>query len=111
MASHKQLLNDNIHNGPILTEFVTLKNIVCSKAEAECGGLFHNCQKAIVVRKILSSLYHNQLPTTVKTDNSAANYFVHGTMRLKKFQNMGYEVELFVTENSSKCVKNSVGGR
>ena len=37
-------------NGPIHTEFATLKNLVCSAAEAECGHLFINCQKAIEIK-------------------------------------------------------------
>ena len=61
-----------------------IKNVVCSAAEAECAGLFHNCQKAIVIRRILEALSHNQKPTSVKTDNSTTNSFVHATMRLKK---------------------------
>ena len=67
-----------------MTECVTLKNVVCSAAEAECGGLFHNCQKAIEIRRILTALGHPQQKTEVKTDNSTANSFVHATMRLKR---------------------------
>ena len=31
-------------NGPILTEFKTLKTVVTSSAEAETGGTFENAQ-------------------------------------------------------------------
>ena len=34
-------------NGPVHIECKTLKHVVASAAEAEIGGLFHNCQKAI----------------------------------------------------------------
>ena len=71
-------------DAPILTECITLKNVVCSAAEAECAGLFHNCQKAVEIRRILQALGHKQTPTLVKTDNSTANSFVHTTMKLKK---------------------------
>ena len=72
------------NNAPILTECSVLKNVVCSAAEAECGGLFHNAQKAVEIRRILQGLGHAQLPTEIKTDNSTANSFVHATMRFKR---------------------------
>ena len=53
----------NKHNTLILTECCTLKKVVCSAVEAEYGGLFHNCQKAIIIRRILETLGHKQLPT------------------------------------------------
>ena len=84
LEANKRHLNDTGDNAPILTECITLKNVVCSAAEAECAGLFHNCQKAIVIRRILEALGHKQNPTSVKTDNSTANSFVHATMRLKR---------------------------
>ena len=43
--------NTMTQNGLIHTECTTLKNMVCSAAEAECGGLFTNCQKAIEIKK------------------------------------------------------------
>ena len=58
--------NTTPQNGPILTKCVTLKNVVCSVAEAECGDLFHNCQKAIKIRKILTVLGHPQQKMEVK---------------------------------------------
>ena len=80
----RNYFNTTSQNGPVATECVTLKNVVCSAAEAECGGLFHNCQKAIEIRRQLEALGHPQQPTEVKTDNSTANSFVHATMRLKR---------------------------
>lgn len=38
------------HNAAIHTECKLLKNIVCSAAEAECGSLFQNAQRAIGIR-------------------------------------------------------------
>ena len=80
----KNYFNTTPQNGPVITECVTLKNVVCSAAEAECGGLFHNCQKAIEIRRQLEALGHPQKRTEVKTDNSTANSFVHATMQLKR---------------------------
>jgi len=84
LAAHKRNLNSSDDNAPVNTECATLKNVVCSAAEAECGGLFHNCQKAVTMRRMLEGLGHKQQPTSVKTDNSTANSFVHASMRLKK---------------------------
>ena len=56
----------------------------CSAAEAECAGLFHDCLKAVIIRRILEALGHKQNASSVKTDNSTANSFVHTTMKLKK---------------------------
>eukprot|EP00957_Ditylum_brightwellii_P002890 221310-Ditylum_brightwellii.AAC.1 len=44
LASYPNTLNYNKspNNMPILTKYKILKNIVCSAAEVECGGLFHN---------------------------------------------------------------------
>eukprot|EP00957_Ditylum_brightwellii_P143388 10923505-Ditylum_brightwellii.AAC.1 len=38
--------NNSPHYAPTLVEYCALKNVVCSAAEAECGGLFHNAQNA-----------------------------------------------------------------
>eukprot|EP00957_Ditylum_brightwellii_P122416 9334268-Ditylum_brightwellii.AAC.1 len=52
--------NNAPHNAPILVECCTLKNVVCSVAEAECGRLFHNAQNAVMIRNILQGLGHPQ---------------------------------------------------
>eukprot|EP00957_Ditylum_brightwellii_P059200 4492899-Ditylum_brightwellii.AAC.1 len=57
--------------------------MVCSAAEAECGGLFHNVQNAVMICIILEALGHPQKATKIKTDNSTANTFVHVSMRIK----------------------------
>ena len=36
-------------NGPILIECKTLRHVVASAAEAECGGIFHNGQMTIPI--------------------------------------------------------------
>ena len=72
------------YNAPILTECHTLKNVVSSAAEAECGGIFHNCCVAIGIRNALEGMDHPQGKTTVITDNSTATSFVHSAMREKR---------------------------
>ena len=71
-------------NGAILIECKSLRHVVASAAEAEAGGIFHNCQMAIPIRNMLINLGHPQPPTPIKTDNSTANSFVHDNINLKK---------------------------
>ena len=49
------------------TECATLKNVVSSAAEAECGGLFKNCQKELEIKRALKSLGHLQKQIEIKT--------------------------------------------
>ena len=72
------------HNAAIHTECKTLRNVVCSAAEAECGGLFNNAQVALTIRRTLEAIGHPQRTTRVKTDNKTANSFVHASMRAKR---------------------------
>ena len=76
--------NKSPSNGAVHTECKILKNIVCSAAEAECGGLFHNAQVALGIQRTLKAIGHPQGPTRIKTDNSTANSFVHASMRIKR---------------------------
>eukprot|EP00957_Ditylum_brightwellii_P038578 2916407-Ditylum_brightwellii.AAC.1 len=68
-ASNPNALNYNKtpHNAPILIECRTLKHVMCSAVEAECGALFHNSQTAMGIRNILESIGHPQQPTRIKT--------------------------------------------
>ena len=72
------------HNAPLLTECYTLKNVVSSAAEAECGGIFHNCIVAIGIRNALEEMGHPQGQTRITTDNTTATSFVHSAMRTKR---------------------------
>ena len=81
---HRLNYNKAPHNAAIHTECKILKNIVCSAAEAECGGLFHNAQIALNIRRTLEAIGHPQKPTRIKTDNKTANSFVHASMRVKR---------------------------
>ena len=67
-----------------MVECKLLKHVVSSAAEVETGGLFHNCQTAIMIRHILNALRHNQKPTPVKTDNSTAASFVNDLLKQKR---------------------------
>lgn len=71
-------------NAPILVECSTLKNVVSSAAEAEYGGLFHNCTTAIGLCNALIGLGHPQKQNPLITDYSTANSFVHSEMRVKR---------------------------
>ena len=71
-------------NAPILVECKTLRTVVASAAEAETGGLFHNGQTIIHIRRLLEALGHSQPPTPLKTDNSTSNAFVNKSLRQKK---------------------------
>ena len=71
-------------NAPVLIKCSTLKNVVSSAAEAECGGLFHNCTKAIGLRNALNGMGHYQQQTPVITDNSTANSFVYSEICVKR---------------------------
>ena len=46
------------HNAAVHTECRILENIVCSAAEAECGGLFHNAQAALGILRNLEAIGH-----------------------------------------------------
>eukprot|EP00957_Ditylum_brightwellii_P096242 7330972-Ditylum_brightwellii.AAC.1 len=39
--------NNTPNNAPIHTKCETIKSVVCSVAEAECSGIFHNGQTTI----------------------------------------------------------------
>eukprot|EP00957_Ditylum_brightwellii_P199096 15176529-Ditylum_brightwellii.AAC.1 len=69
---------------PIHTEFKTLKNVVCSVAEAECGSLFHNGQLTMMIRNLLMMMGHPQAAMHIKTDDKTANSFVHASMNIKR---------------------------
>ena len=71
-------------NAPILTECHTLRNVVSSAAEAECGGVFHNCIVALGLRNTLNEMGHPQQKTIITTDNTTATSFVHSVMRAKR---------------------------
>ena len=54
-------------NGSILVTCKTLKGGVSSAAEAETGGVFHNGQTSIIIRRALEAFGHSQPPTPLLT--------------------------------------------
>eukprot|EP00957_Ditylum_brightwellii_P093196 7096372-Ditylum_brightwellii.AAC.1 len=80
---HALNYNKTPHNAPILIERRTLKHVVCSAEEAECGTLFHNSQTAMDLRNLLEAIGHPQQLTKIKTNNKTANSFVYASMRIK----------------------------
>jgi len=72
------------HNGPLLIECKTIRNVVSSAAEAETNGLFHNAREAIPIRQMLIGMGHPQPPTPIKTDNSTALSFIRSNIKQKK---------------------------
>ena len=92
-------------NAPIHIECRTLKNVVCSAAEAECGGLFHNGQKAVQIARILEALGHQQNPIKLKTDNKTAESFVHTTMRTKRSKSWDKNYHWLRQEDLNKILK------
>lgn len=87
-AGYFYLTNDSSSsahiNGAILVICRTLRGVMRSAAEAECAGVFHNSQEAIILRTILEALGHPQPPTRIKTDNSTANSFVKNNIRQRR---------------------------
>ena len=83
--------NPNV-NAAILVECKTLKHVVASSAEAETAGVFHNAQRAIPIRYMLTKLGHPQPPTPIKIDNETATNFIHNniTQRRSKSWDMRY---------------------
>ena len=61
-----------------------MSNVVCSAAEAECGHLFTNCQKAIEIKRALEALGKNQQKIEIRTDNSTAASFANDMMRIRR---------------------------
>ena len=72
------------YNAPIHVECLTIKNVVSSAAEAECGGLFLNYGTAIGICNTLIGMGYPQGKTPVITDNSTPKSFVHSEMRVKR---------------------------
>ena len=55
-----------------------------SAAETETGGVFHNAQTAIILRRLLEALGHPQPATPLRTDNTVSNSFVHSNIKQRR---------------------------
>jgi hypothetical protein len=71
-------------NGPIHVECGIMRNVLASAMESEMGGLFKNCQKGAELRITAIEMGHDQPPTPVATDNSAAEAVLNGTAKQRK---------------------------
>ena len=71
-------------NGAVLVACKTLRGVLASAAETETGGVFHNAQTAIILKRALEALGHPQPPTPLRTDNSVANSFVHFNIKQRR---------------------------
>ena len=58
--------------------------MVSSAAEAETAGIFHNCQTAIPIIRMLEALGHNQHTIPIKADNSTAVAFSNFMLKEKE---------------------------
>ena len=96
---------NNRLNGAILVECRYLKHVVASAAEAETGGLFHNCQNAIYIRRLLEVLNHKQIPTPVKTDNSTAASFVQEMIKQKRSKSWDMRYHWIRDQQTLKTIK------
>ena len=70
-------------NASVHVEYILLKYVVSSSAEAETGGIYANCQTEIPLRHMLQAPGHKQQPTAIKTDNKTAGQFVNKTLKKK----------------------------
>ena len=71
-------------SSPIHVECWYLRHVVASSAEAEVGGLFHNCQTTILLRNTVILMSHSQPPTPIKPDNTTAQAFTYNNITIKK---------------------------
>mmetsp|Transcript_13683 Transcript_13683/g.16644 ORF Transcript_13683/g.16644 Transcript_13683/m.16644 type:complete len:132 (+) Transcript_13683:573-968(+) len=84
LSSHPSQSSPPPLNGAILVQCSTLKNVVGSAAESECGGCYHNATTAIPIRVTLEELDYPQPKTPLKTDNDTAAGFANKSMRQKR---------------------------
>ena len=61
---------------------------MASAAEAEIGGVFHNCQNSVPIRTTLQELGYPQPPTPIQTDKSTVAGFANSTIKIKRTKAM-----------------------
>ena len=68
-------------NGPILTEFKTLKTIVSSSAKAETGGTFENAQNVISLPYLLKTVFlhpqHKEVSPIITNNLTSRGILTH----------------------------------
>ena len=63
--------------------------MVSSAAEAETAGIFHNCQTAIPIIRMLEALGHNQHTIPIKADYSISVTFSDSMLKQKRSKSWG----------------------
>ena len=77
-----------INNVAILKTSTTMRNVMASASEAECGSLFNNTKAAVSLRTTLHKMGHPQPPTPVEVDNSTAVGFANKQIKEQKSKSM-----------------------
>ena len=85
--------NDNTHaisaptpNGPILTECVTLRNVMSSEVDAEVDIVHHDGKVAVPIITALNEMGQTQGPIHLKTDNATAKDFLNRNIRQNRIK-------------------------
>ena len=68
-------------NAPMHVEYVILKHVVSSAAEAETSGFFHNYKATIPIIHMLSALGYPQSSIPLKIDNATAVVLSSSTLK------------------------------
>ena len=71
-------------NGSIHIEYIALRHMVSSAAEAETAALFHNARTALEIKHILTAVDHPQPSLPLKTDNSTAVGFIYNFVHQRR---------------------------
>ena len=72
------------HNGTVRVECRIMRNFMAPVTEVELGVLFEIFQKTASMRTILAEMGHQQPPTLVAMDNTAANIIFNVTATQKR---------------------------
>ena len=70
-------------NGSVHVECSIMRNVMASSTEAELGGLFEKCQKATATKMAQAEIGHQQPPTTLAMNNTAAISIINGMTKQK----------------------------
>ena len=79
MTKHILLLLQGQH-GAVLVECKTLHHVVASSEESETVAAFHNTQRALPIRHMLTQIGHPQPPTPFHIDNQTTTNFIQNNM-------------------------------
>ena len=86
-----KLIHQQQNNGHILTEYVTLKNVISSAKDSEVGTIHHNSKAVIPISVVLEEMRRNQGPTAMQIDNKNEGTFLTRKWKVK-IQGFLYEI-------------------